>query len=322
MPQPFADFDLSNFWEPSDYATKAYIDEPVTPSLIADVERELGVKLPAAYVALMSTQNGGIPRNCCFPTTERTSWSADHVAITGIAGIGRMKTYSLCGELGSRFMQEEWGYPEIGICVCTCPSAGHDMIMLDYREHGPQGEPRVVHVDQERDFAITFLADDFESFVRGLVNEDVYDTSEQDRKDALEKVAHGSFSTTLNALLASDEGPVLRDLCRRITEEKGHFSLHADPLSMLVYDFLFMVFTRPNQAHDRESYLRAYPAMLVFGDGAFTTGGYAPSFVESWLERRVAEGEVVARADRTLALTPFAIARIERDLEPFRSRTR
>ncbi len=52
------------------------------------VERALGYKLPAAYVALMQTQNGGIPRRTCHRTAEPTSWSEDHVALTGIYAIG------------------------------------------------------------------------------------------------------------------------------------------------------------------------------------------------------------------------------------------
>ena len=43
---------------------------------------------------------------------------------------------------------------------------------LDYRARGPTGEPRVVHIDQERAYKITPLADDFESFIRGLVGDE------------------------------------------------------------------------------------------------------------------------------------------------------
>src|SRR5262249_32304824 len=155
MPKIFHDFDLTNFWEDSEYARSKYLEKKPTPAMIATIEVELGFRLPVSYIELMQIQNGGIPRNTCYPTKVATSWAENHVAINGIMGIGRTKTYSLCGELGSKFMQEEWGYPEFGICVCDCPSAGHDMIMLDYRKCGKDGEPQVIHVDQEGDYKIT-----------------------------------------------------------------------------------------------------------------------------------------------------------------------
>nr|WP_138496493.1 SMI1/KNR4 family protein [Paenibacillus pinistramenti] len=172
---PFDQLDFSDFWEDSDYARKEYVSAPPTDELIAAVEHELGYKLPASYIHLMKQQNGGIPRNTCFPTAEPTSWAEDHAALSGIMGIGRDKSYSLCGDLGSRFMIEEWGYPDIGIVFGDCPSAGHDVIMLDYRQCGRDGEPSVIHVDQEADYEITFLAENFESFIRGLVHEEVFE---------------------------------------------------------------------------------------------------------------------------------------------------
>lgn len=171
---PFAGMDMSVFWEDSSYARESYVSEPPTDELIASIEEELGYKLPASYIALMKVQNGGVPRNTCFPTEEATSWAEDHIAITGIMGIGRDKSYSLCGSLGSPFMIEEWGYPDIGVVICDCPSAGHDVVMLDYRHCGRDGEPEVIHVDQESDYEITYLAPDFETFIQGLVNEESF----------------------------------------------------------------------------------------------------------------------------------------------------
>jgi len=40
----------------------------------------------------------------------------------------------------------------------------------------------VIHVDQEDDYEITFPADNFEAFIRGLVSEEEYDTSEEDKE--------------------------------------------------------------------------------------------------------------------------------------------
>lgn len=171
----FEGFDIAAFWEQSDYATKEYVGEPVTDALVASVEAELGYKLPRAYVALMRPQNGGIPHKKCHRTSTRTTWANDHVALSGIFSIGRTNTYSLCGELGSPFMIDGWEYPPIGIYFADCPSGGHDMLCLDYRACGPEGEPSVVHVDQEWDYAITQVAENFEAFIRGLESEDAFE---------------------------------------------------------------------------------------------------------------------------------------------------
>lgn len=50
------------------------------------------------------------------------------------------------------------------------------MFFLDYREYGQQGEPNVVHIDQEYNYTITVLAKNFEEFIIGLVNNKVYYT--------------------------------------------------------------------------------------------------------------------------------------------------
>lgn len=172
----FNNYDFSSFWDDSIYSYEEYICESPTDTLIEEIEKELGYKLPKSYIWLMKQHNGGIPMNTCFPVKSPTSWAEDHIEISGIMGIGRDKSCSICGEFGSLFMIEEWGYPNIGIAICDCPSAGHDMVFLDYRECGPQGEPKVVHIDQEYNYTITVLAKNFEEFIIGLVNDKVYYT--------------------------------------------------------------------------------------------------------------------------------------------------
>ena len=184
----FRGFDFSDFWGrfeaqsgdvnpftnepmPSREAADAqYIDAPLTDEKVSLVERTLKYTLPEAYVAMAKSQNGGMPNRTIHRTSTPTSWAQDHIEINGIFGIGSAKHSTLCGGSGSRFWIEDWGYPPIGIYFADCPSAGHDMLCLDYRECGPTGEPAVVHVDQNREFKITPVAPDFESFVRGLVD--------------------------------------------------------------------------------------------------------------------------------------------------------
>jgi hypothetical protein len=171
----FDDFDFDDFWDKSDDVDADYTDDPLTPEKVRVVEEELGFRLPKAYVEFMQRQNGGIPLRTNHRTAEPTSWAKDHVAITGLFSIGDARENSLCGECGSQFWLDEWGYPPIGVYFADCPSAGHDMLCLDYSDCGTDGEPRVVHVDQERDYKITLVAPSFESFVRGLEDDEAFE---------------------------------------------------------------------------------------------------------------------------------------------------
>ncbi|WP_028545558.1 SMI1/KNR4 family protein [Paenibacillus taiwanensis] len=307
---PFADMSLADFWDNSEYARNAYQSAPPTDEQIASIEEELGYKLPHSYITLMKMQNGGVPNKSCFPTEEATSWAEDHIAISGIMGIGREKSYSLGGDLGSTFMIEEWGYPDIGVVICDCPSAGHDVVMLDYRACGKDGEPEVIHVDQEDDYEITFLADNFEAFIKGLVSEEEYDTAEEDKQAALEKVAHGKFSPLLEELCAAVTEveaieQQIRRICTQIVEDKGHFSFHADELSYLMYDVQFWLYVKSYPDTSREQYLANYENIIAFG-GQFSLGGYAPSFITDWLDRRLREGRIVNQKGRLLFTDLFA----------------
>ena len=54
------------------------------------------------------------------------------------------------------------------------------MIFLDYRECGNNGEPKVVHIDQEWDYAITVIAENFEEFILKLCSPEIYENNEID----------------------------------------------------------------------------------------------------------------------------------------------
>ena len=153
----FDGMDLENFWDES--SDKC---EPPTDALIHSVETELGYKLPESYIFLMKHRNGGKPKNHCFVTKD-----LDTLYISHILSIGR-EDYSLCGKFGSRFMINEWGYPDTGVTICHSASVGHNIFFLDYSQCGRHGEPRVVYIEQEANYRTTVLADSFEEFIKGL----------------------------------------------------------------------------------------------------------------------------------------------------------
>lgn len=178
------DFNWTGFWKDTDYAFESYIGRDVTDEDIKNAEAELGYILPTAYIELLKNHNGGVVNKNCFINDDD-----DCVYITGIYGIDRDKKYSLLGEMGNEFWISKVKYPSIGIVVADTISGGHDMIFLDYRECGPTGEPKVVRVDQEGDYSITLLADNFGDFIKNLYIsiEEITDEEFQSLSDA-EKV--------------------------------------------------------------------------------------------------------------------------------------
>ena len=178
------DFNWTGFWKDTDYAFESYIGRDVTDEDIKNAEAKLGYTLPTAYIELLKNHNGGVVNKNCFINDDD-----DCVYITGIYGIDRDKKYSLLGEKGNEFWIPKVKYPPIGIVVADTISGGHDMIFLDYRECGTTGEPKVVRVDQEGDYSITLLADNFGDFIKNLYIgiEEITDEEFQSLSDA-EKV--------------------------------------------------------------------------------------------------------------------------------------
>ena len=311
---PFATFDFSDFWNDCEYSQQNYQEPPPSDALIAELQAEFGYRFPDAYIALARRHNGGLLQRSCHPMDEATSWADDHIEVSGLHAIGRQARYSLGGEIGTRFMQRQWGYPDIGIVIADCPSAGHDLIMLDYRQCGPQGEPQVVHVNQEADYAITPVAPDFTTFIHGLVDEEAFNDAAETLEIDLVTVGRGTLSPIVQRALDASadvlpEGErALRALARRITEEKGFFALHADPDSHRMYDLMFWLYSQlatatsfthfvklPAEQDDYATpcYELMLPFDLVVAPFGFKTGGFAPGFVEAWWDTRVAEGAIV-----------------------------
>jgi hypothetical protein len=143
-----------------------YTGPPLTDALIALAESLLGVRLPSSYLGVLRTRNGGVPTARCFRTSFPTSWADDHVELSGIRGLGGTWGIESEGGLGSRALIREWGYPAIGVVLCDMPSAGHDVIMLDYLNCGSAGEPAVAYVDEDR--VPRELAPTFAAFAHGL----------------------------------------------------------------------------------------------------------------------------------------------------------
>ncbi|GAA2146287.1 hypothetical protein GCM10009760_35930 [Kitasatospora kazusensis] len=166
--------------------------------------------------------------------------------------------------------------------------------------------------------AVTLVAENFEAFVTGLVDESVYDTSEQDRLDALATVRAGSFSPVLLRAFREVAGVLpdadrrMRALAEAVVHDKGFFALHADTRSTLMYDYLFWLFTSFNHVDSFERYAATPPqtersatlpdyGLMIAGFGpepyGFRTGGYAPACLEEWRKSRITSSHLAETAD-------------------------
>ena len=288
-----------DFWDrSSDYAVGAALDEET----VAAVEASLGVRLPASYLALMRARNGGVPQRTCYPTAVPTSWAEDHVAIETFLPVGKGADGALLNELGEQSAVAEWGYPDIGVYICDCPSGGHDMVALDYRACGPDGAPRVVHVENEGETRITDLAEDFAAFAAGLLPPEAFEPSEEEVRAERATLQHvireGRLSTRLRQALAAapELEPHLRGLLVAQVEEKGGLYFHADQRSRLTYATLLHLLLEGGETVDRARFLGEYPKFIAGAtDGDVRGVGYAIGFVEDWWEDWVREGAIRSR---------------------------
>ncbi|GAA1666379.1 hypothetical protein GCM10009830_10050 [Glycomyces endophyticus] len=152
-----------------------YTSPPLDVGMVESAERQLGVKLPRAYLEILRVQNGGVPfRRCCY-TDFPTSWSEDHFAIAAVRGIGG--SWGIDAQVGgSRYLIKEWGLPDIGVVAFRTPSGGHDAVMLDYSSAVQPDSPRIVYLDDDR--VVHPIADSFEAFIDRLVRcEDCLDVA-------------------------------------------------------------------------------------------------------------------------------------------------
>jgi hypothetical protein len=154
---------MSELFEDGDF----YTGPPLSGDMVSRAEETLGLRLPPSYVAVLSEKNGGALKRRCFPTEFATSWAADHFEIRALLGIGGKWGIDSLSGLGSADLIAEWAYPDIGVVICDMPSGGHDAVMLDYSESGPDGEPSVAYIDEDR--VPRKVAGSFEDFLSRLV---------------------------------------------------------------------------------------------------------------------------------------------------------
>src|SRR5690349_15951067 len=113
------------------WGSNYYNHPPLTDEMVEVAERQLGVKLPAEYLALLRIQNGGYTQRFGFPMRQRTAWAEDHVPLTDLAGIVTDPEHrTALNILDTPYLTQEWDLPPRQVLLS---GEGHWWITLDYR---------------------------------------------------------------------------------------------------------------------------------------------------------------------------------------------
>ena len=148
---------ITKFWRSNHYK-----HPPLTDEMVSIAEEQLGVKLPAEYLALLRVQNGGCTHGFRFPMTQSTTWAKDHVPLNDMAGIVTDPSIRTAQNiLDTGYMTEEWGLPPRQALLS---GDGHWWITLDYRRGDA---PSVAWIDVECAEDIQ-VASTFPAFLDGL----------------------------------------------------------------------------------------------------------------------------------------------------------
>ena len=172
----FKNVKLNELWYDSE-ETKKYECGPLDDEMIKKTEEQLGFKLPQSYIYLMKKHNGGkLQKNyLAFKNTD------GYNDLSEIYGIG--DNYN-----SINYQNKDKTYYEANLISIASSNSGHAKTYLDYNECGPQGEPRVIAIDEELningiDVEPRILADNFEDFISRLCFEE--DEKEIEKHDTI-----------------------------------------------------------------------------------------------------------------------------------------
>ncbi len=173
--EPFDNFDYEAFWGFS------FELDAIEEGMVEKVEKELGYKLPASYIKFMNVQNGGLPAQSIIYADVFLEFREKYLEIQHVMPIsdkddGEDQEDSIVA--ATKFLVDERGFPPIGIAICTTIMLQDMGIFLDYSECGNDGEPKVSHVNKVENYKKTVLAENFEEFIRNLLDEgDFYEVT-------------------------------------------------------------------------------------------------------------------------------------------------
>lgn len=207
-----------------------YFKGEVNLETIRKIQQELKLDLPESYINLMTKRNGFYLKKKYYPTIVPNGWANNSVHIDFLYGMGENP-----GLLDSIYLRKEWGIRSKKLLIISTDAPM--FICLDYRT---KKIPSVIFIDVEANQEIK-LANDFEQFINGLVEEieeeeiDIFASlSEQQIIDYYIKIDHvivngkpKEIDRLLGEILSTNNDLIryLVEKMRKHEKAKVHFNL-------------------------------------------------------------------------------------------------
>lgn len=168
---------LDTFWaEGEHWALRDADTSQTADALIRQAEAKFGIRLPALLKALYERKKGGYTHYSYYPRVPnprpaREDWVWVNIG-EEILPPHRLETL---GELSDMtdFPDKDSSYrslfPDADRLIVMSRHGWESFLCLDYRTHGPEGDPEVVYLEEELDGLKEVLrAPSFETFFEGL----------------------------------------------------------------------------------------------------------------------------------------------------------
>jgi hypothetical protein len=182
----------------ADDIKREYDLPPLTDEMIAEFERNHGVKLPESFLDLLRTKNGGLVNNRDF------RFSGKEFAVSELKGIGEglkiphLKSlesiFSDSSGFDSRTLGKHFSNPAKAFLLADA-GGSPDSYALDYNRVNHRGEPMVVWFCFDEDTMQTeTVADSFAEFLNGQYQGDETPGVKLEEADSHKLIAEGEYS--------------------------------------------------------------------------------------------------------------------------------
>lgn len=286
----FDELDLKAFWDPKGPFAKEYTGGSFTADDVHEIEKKLGCHLPNSYLALMMTQNGGVPLHRAVPYEPDDEDYPEFLEIQGF--------YPLQSLVEAQPQARSW-YPQNGLRFASAAQNAEDGFFFDFDTLDKFGEPAIVYASLALKESLP-IADNLDEFIGGLVPRATYDVKTE-LTALIDRAENAPLTPELFKLVqAAKDGALinmaLRKKLARIPRRTRELALDGSADSDEFLDLILWAYTRTHPVMKLEDFVNSLPA-LINRERFMGVASFALDKAQAWADKRLAAGMVEVGAN-------------------------